>query len=118
MSDAIDIKITSMSLSRTMISEIKDPSIFDYIYVSFMSSIISICFHLSLKFFFEHVLTFVIHFIINVLFNCGKILYTICIVLWQVICYLGNRLNPFKKYKKYKKSKHINKMRSMRKIMR
>ena len=110
MSDAIDIKFTSMSLSRTMINEIKDPSIFDYIYVSFMSSIISICFHLSLKFFFEHVLTFVIHFIINVLFNCGKILYMICIALWKMICYVGNLLNPFKKYKK---SKDINKMRKV-----
>jgi hypothetical protein len=40
----------------------------------------------------------------------------ICIALWQMICYLGNLLNPFKKSKKYKKYKDINKRRSMRKI--
>ena len=96
----IDIKFTSMSLSRTMMSEIKNPTILDYIYVSLVSSIVSIFFHLTLNFFFEHVLKFVIHFIINLLFNFANFLYMVFVVLWKAICHFACLCKQVKKRKR------------------
>lgn len=96
----IDIKFTSMSLSRTMMSEIKNPSIFDYIYVSIISSIVSICFHFALNFFFENVLKFVIHFIINLLFDCANFLYMVFVLLWKTLCHFASSCKRLKKRKR------------------
>jgi hypothetical protein len=92
-----------MSLSRTMMNEIKNPTIFDYIYVSIISSIISICFHLVLNFFFENVLKFVIHFIINFLFNCANALYMVFVVLWKALCHFASLCKRTKKRNKMSK---------------
>lgn len=100
MTTPIDIKFTSMSLSRTMMDEIKNPTIFDYIYVSIISSIVSICFHLTLNFFFENVLKFVIHFIINLLFDCANFLYMVFVVSWKALCYFACSCKRLKKRKR------------------
>jgi hypothetical protein len=89
-----------MSLSRTMMNEIKNPTIFDYIYVSIISSIVSICFHLALNFFFENVLKFVIHFIINVLLGCARFLYMVFVVLLQAFCHFASLCKRTKKRKR------------------
>lgn len=68
MSRSIDLKITSMSLSKEMLKEYNDPGIFDYIYVSVVSLFASILFHAVLEFIFSNVQFFlnkIIMFIVN-----------------------------------------------------
>jgi len=72
MIDPIDIRITTLFLSKIMLNEYKDPGIIGHICISLFSLIISIAVHLGLQYIFKVIgLLFnkIIMFIINNLYQ-------------------------------------------------
>jgi hypothetical protein len=68
MKNSIDIRISAMSLSKLMIKEYKEPGILDYIYVSVVSLIVSVLFHITVEYIFSNIQFFlnkIIMFIVN-----------------------------------------------------
>lgn len=70
MSNSIEIRISAMSLYKILINEYKEPSIFEYIYVSIFSLLISIFLHIALEYIFnmlDYLLNKIIIFIVTII---------------------------------------------------